>query len=261
VSVVRLSRLRLVILVTLLLTVPALLAEKPTWAKKATAFENKCRDRKDGAKCVPLRIPSRDGRSSVEVLYRQPYKDDDAIQDVKVAYLKVASPDGRIRETTLPFGFQSVDLLWSPDSKSFFVNGGKGGGFWGFWVYVYQISDPKLDPIDVTRDAQRDMVKTYPPCRATGLDEVQCKDLENNPDSNMSGIDWLPDSTTIIVMAEIPCSGGHGGIMCQVMGYEIEVPTGKIRTRMSASELKARWQKSMAWKFVAPFPPNYKLQK
>ena len=73
---------------------------------------------------------------------------------------------------------------------------------------------------------------------------------------NMTGIDWASPST-ILVMAEVPCSTSRGGIMCQVMGYELEVPTGRIRRRVDAKQLKLHWQKSMAWNFRVPEPPLY----
>jgi hypothetical protein len=234
---------------------------KPTWAKKATAFESECREKKDWPRCKPLHIPSPDGQSSVEVLYQQPFKDDAEIGDVKVAYLRVTLPDGHTRGASLPDGFQPVDLLWSPDSKAFFVNGGNGGGYWGFWVYVFRLDDPELEAINVTQEAQKDMVRLFPPCKAKFLDRETCQAIEREPDNNMSGIDWVADSSAIVVMAEVPCSGGHGGIMCQVQGYELEVPTWRIRKRMAAREFKRQWQPSMAWKFEIPDPPEYEPKK
>ena len=48
-----------------------------------------------------------------------------------------------------------------------------------------------------------------------------------------------------------------GGIPGQALGYEIEIPTGKILDRMGAEEFAERWQHSMAWKFDIPDPPEY----
>ena len=58
-------------------------------------------------------------------------------------------------------------------------------------------------------------------------------------------------------MGEVPCSGGYRGIMCQVMGYELDVPTGKIVRRMNAREFGEYWRKSIAWRFHVPDPPEY----
>jgi len=89
------------------------------------------------------------------------------------------------------------------------------------------------------------------------LEKETCKAIEENPEYNMTGIDWGGDSSTIVVMAEVPCSSAHGGIMCQVMGYELDVPTGRILQRMTARQFAAAWQRSMAWKFEVPSPPEY----
>lgn len=224
------------------------LAAGPTWAKKASAFPSEC----DSGECKPVSISSPDGKSHIEVKYRK------VAEDRMSAYLLVTTPDKRRRQAELPPGFEDIDLLWSPDSKAFFVNGGNGGGYWGFWVYVYVVSAPKLEAISVTDKAQRDMVKSFPPCRAAYLEERDCKAMEKQPDySNMSGIDWIQGSSAIVVMAEVPCAGSYGGIMCQVLGYELEVPTGRILKRMTAPQLGAAWQGSMAWKFRVPDPPDY----
>ncbi len=191
------------------------------------------------------------------------------------AYLIVTAPGGGMREAALPEGFQSVDLLWSPDSRAFFVSGGNGGAYWGNWVYVYVLSDPKLEPIDIAQKAQRDMLKEFPSCKAAypnagdsggcqkasrPIDVETCIKTEVNPgydpEYNMTGIDWV-NASTILVMAEVPCSSSYGGIMCQVMGYELEVPTGRILKRIDAKQLKLDWQKSMAWNFRIPEPPHY----
>ena len=237
-------------------------AAKPRRAKKAVSFPEECASYFPGGyqPCKPVRIPSPDRKSSVAVSYEKVSvgTNDYVLQ----AYLRVTTPDG-IRKTLLPDGFQNIDLLWSPDSKAFLVNGGNGGAYWGFWVYVYLTDDPQLKPLDPTRDASRDMVKAFPPCEAAApnsescnLDAETCQKAGADDEYNMTGIDWV-NSSTILIMAEVPCSTSQGGIMCQVMGYELELPTGRIIKRIDAKELKRDWQKSMAWDFRIPDPPKY----
>jgi len=72
----------------------------------------------------------------------------------------------------------------------------------------------------------------------------------------MSAIDWTTD-TSLVDMAEVPCTSYYGGIMCQVMAYEIEIPTGKILNSISPSQFKQRWQGSMAWDFRIPDAAEY----
>jgi hypothetical protein len=64
----------------------------------------------------------------------------------------------------------------------------------------------------------------------------------------------------MVVMTEIPCSSRFGGIMCQILGYEIEVPSGEILRRMEPKEFERRWQHSMAWKFWIPDPPELRTK-
>jgi len=63
----------------------------------------------------------------------------------------------------MPRGFQDVDLLWSHDSTSFFINGGDGGRYWGFWVKVFRLEGKDKGFVDITQEAQRDMVRLFPP--------------------------------------------------------------------------------------------------
>jgi hypothetical protein len=241
-------------------------AATPTWARKAIVFPSECDPKATGtyknqtprgalissaAPCKRIRIPSPDGKSDIEVKYRK------TEWGFNSAYLVLTTPENGTREADLPYGFQDIDLLWSPDSKAFFVNGGGGGGYWGFWVYVYFVNDPKLESITITREAQTDMVKSFPPCKTSYLDKETCKAMELKPEYNMTGIDWVRGSSAVIVMAEVPCAASYGGIMCQVLGYELEARTGKILKRMTARQFAAHWQRSMAWKFEVPDLPEY----
>src|SRR5208337_1696076 len=137
-------------------------AVQPMWAKKATAFPEQCSLGKAEA-CQLVRIPSPDGKSSVEVLYRKERVSE--TDWVLQAYLRVTTPGRGTHEAALPEGFENIDLLWSPDSHAFFVDGCNGGAYWGFWVYVYLVDDPEA-PRDVTEEAQRDMLAQFPPCKA-----------------------------------------------------------------------------------------------
>ncbi len=178
---------------------------------------------------------------------------------ISLAYLRVFA-EGREIGEAIPRKFDpgDNDVLWSPDSSKFFVNRDGEQAIGVFWMDLYQLNDPKLTPIDITASALRDMVKTFPPCRARGL-LYDCEQLTADPGSfiNVSGVDWLPDSSAIVVMAEVMPSSRFGGIMGQVMGYVIEVPSGKILQRMNAQEFAKRWQHSLAFKFEDPGSPEY----
>jgi hypothetical protein len=215
-------------------------AGKPNWARKATGFPGDC---KSG--CRPLQIVAPDKKSMVEVLY----------QDGN-AYLRVTGPDKQAREIHDSFSSSKNDLLWSPDSKAFFVDGGEGMTSPAF-LQVFQVDDPQLQALDVTRQAEQDMVKSFPPCKAIYLDPASCRKIERDPGYNQTAIDWIEDSSALVVIVDIPCTSNYGGIMCQTMGYEVEVPSGKILARMPAAEFRKKWQKSMEQRLQIPQAPQY----
>jgi hypothetical protein len=229
-------------LVLLLVLLPAFAAaDKPTWARKGTGFAGVCRS----GSCRSLRIAAPDKTSVVEVLY----------QDSN-AYLRVTGPDKQVREIRDVSSSPSNDLLWAPDSKAFFVDGSEGMTSPGF-VQVYLLDDAQLRPLDVTRRVEQDMVKTYPPCKALYLDAASCRKIERDPNYNLTAIDWVDDSSALVVMAQVPCTSNYGGILCQAMGYQVEVPSGKILKRMEPAAFKAEWQKSMAQRFQIPEKAQY----
>jgi hypothetical protein len=245
-------RIVLLIAVVLVRPTPAAHGERPTWARKATAFQEKCTERSDFHKCKSLRIPSPDNKSSVEVAYK---KDN----DMMFAFLRLITPGKGIREIGVPCSNGNDELLWSPNSKAFFINGDCGSAISGFVVSVYLVDSANIDEgLDLTQEAMHDMVKSFPPCKALNHDPEECKVMQTDREYyNMSGIDWLEDSSGIVVMSEVPPTSRYGGIMGQVMGYELEVTSGKLLGRLNAKAFKMKWQKSMAWKFRIPDPPEY----
>ena len=232
------------------LVVPA--PNAPRWSKKGTTFFFDCAISKS---CHPLRIASPDGKSAVEVTYPETtsYPNDLYLASLKVTtfgkYVGAVPPlDEAVEE----------EIVWAPDSKCFFRNSSYNG-YADEIVDIHCLDEPNLGPGHITQQAQRDMARSFPPCKATLLTDTECARMEADP-SYMSivGLDWIHGSSEIVVMAEVPCDTAWGGIMCQVLGYEIAVPSGKILRRMEPKEFALRWQRSMAWKFHAPDPPRYK---
>jgi hypothetical protein len=219
-------------------------AQNPIWATSAVPFNFSCVENPANSQ----QIPSPDGHLTAEVKCRAHSPNADPTY-----YLHITRPNGSTRDFDLEEG--AHELLWSPDSKAFFVNGGESA-YAGFFVTVYEVNDG-LKKLTITTAAQRDMVTSFPPCKAFYRDQNLCTKITENPEYNMSGISWLNGSSAVVVMAEVPCSSDYGGIMCQVLGYEIAVPTGKILRRMSPTELKRDWQHSMAWDMRIPDPPTY----
>lgn len=233
-------------------TIPA--PNAPIWSRRGVSFPVQCGN--SFPPCHPLRIASPDGKSAVEVTYPETtsYPNDLYILSLKVTTL------GKYVGSVSPFD-EAVEeeIVWSPDSKCLLINGSYNA-YDDEIVSVHCLDEPGLGPGHITQQAERDMARSFPPCKAILLTDTQCAKMEAAPTSYLSvvGLDWIHGSSEIVVMVEVPCDTLWGGIMCQVLGYEIAVPSGKILRRMEPEEFVKRWQHSMAWKFRIPEPPRYK---
>jgi hypothetical protein len=214
--------------------------EKPIWARNAMALN--CRRGR-----APIEAP--DHRASPRAVCLQ------AAGDFVASDLELVTVDGKRQSVGLRSGANEV--LWAPNSKSFFVNGGESAVA-GFFVDVYQIMDSgRVAVRTVTNAAQREMVKSFPPCKALYRDEKECAEYARDPEYNMSGLGWSDDSSAIYVFAEVPPSSRYGGIMGQVLGYELSVPDGRILRRLTARQAKQEWGTLAAWRIWIPEPPEY----
>jgi len=214
--------------------------EKPIWAKNATVLD--CRRSR-----VPIEAP--DHLASVRTVCLK------AAGNFVPYELELTTADGKRQEVSLRMG--ANEALWAPNSKSFLVNGGESA-IAGFFVDVYQILDSgRVSVRTVTNAAQRDMVRSFPPCRASHRIEKECAEYAHDPEYDMSGLGWSGDSSAVYVFAEVPCGSRYGGIMCQVLGYELSVPNGRILRRLSAKQAKQEWGTLAAWKIRIPEPPEY----
>jgi hypothetical protein len=222
-----------------------------TWAKGAVPLID-CSD------ASPLRhqiIPSPDRSTTVEVGCRASSPNDEALA------IRLGDGGGKSEAHTIdkkPFErWKPQELLWASDSKAFFVNGSESA-YSGFEVVVYEVRGKAIVEHDATQFTQRDMVITFPPCKASNADDSNCRRIERDPEFNMSAIAWTNGSTNLVIFAEVPCSSSYGGIMCQVEGYEVETSTGRIVQKMNAREVKTRWQSKAAWNIRIPESPEFK---
>lgn len=229
-------------------------ANEPTWSKNAVSFSVACYSNARPARqriCKPLKIASPDGNSYVQIEYKRNPENADSLADISVVN------NGRLLGTVGTPGFIEDEVLWSPDSTAFAISGNNNANT-DYHLFVYRLNSSGLTRINPTRPALRDMVRSFPPCRALNATD-ECRDIVKHPSDwiGVAAIDWVIGSSSIVVMAEMNESSRVGGILGQVLGYEIEIPTGKILRRMEAREFAQRWQSSMAWKFRVPGPPEY----
>jgi hypothetical protein len=224
-------------------TSPQPIAQRPIWSRAASILDMSC-----GPTVAKLLSPDRRLTADVRC---------DLHSATDAGYLlRLHAGKKQIAELPVPEG--TYELVWSPDSHSFFVNGEESSDS-GFFVKAYTIDDQDaVHERNVILSAQRDMVESFPPCKAAHHSD-DCKRIESDPEFNMSGLGWTPDSKTIFVFAQIPCSSSYGGIMCQARGYEIDAASGQILQRLSAEQVKRNWQALAAWNISVPDPPVYDL--
>jgi len=223
------------------------------WAVRGVHFRASCLS-DEAADCKPVDVPSPDHESVASVYYRKLlFEDGDYAFE---SFVHVERKQG-LPTDFIPHGHVENELLWSPDSKSL-LNTGSDGTTGLQFVEVYRLSDSELRPARVTDAAQRDMLQILPPCKAKNVAPRDCEFLLAHPETvNVVALDWTADSKGIVVMAEIPCYPRYGGIMCAILGYELDAAGGTILRRMQPQELAERWKGSIAWEFKVPDPPEF----
>ena len=143
---------------TLTCLTSAAVAEKPIWAKHAIPI----------GECNPKtlrthQIPAPYSNSLVELRCHPPEKDSNPIP-----YFHIRTASGNWHDIEMDEG--GKELLWSPDSNAFLLNGGTSG-YAGFFTTVYILENDAVHRVEITKAAQADMVKTFPPCKALNRDE------------------------------------------------------------------------------------------
>jgi len=222
-------------------------AEDHIWSKQGTEL-SLVHGNEEIGHFKPIRVYSPDHQKYLQIAFKPGAGDGDAIP---IASIIVGN---QAIHLDIDKDWNDVEVLWSPDSLSLALTG-------GFNAYTNSTIIFRLTsngPEEVSLDAlHQDMARTYPPCKAQGADKDTCRIEEDGASFNYASVAWTNPST-IVIMAEVPCSSSQGGIMCQVEGYELDTRTGQIVNRMTARQLKQRWQNSLAFNLRIPTPPFWK---
>lgn len=167
-------------------------------------------------------VASPDGRSKLEISFKTG-KQGDAIAVARFVL------QNRVIPVELDENWVQIEVLWSPNSRSLAITGSYNAYTNSTRIYVIGAHSIQRMP---TVSVRSDMVRTFPPCKASNADPMACRRKESGEDFNYATVAWA-GSTTVVVMAEVPCSSSQGGIMCQVEGYEFDTQTGNILRRMT----------------------------
>jgi hypothetical protein len=222
-------------------------AERPDhiWSKQGSTLYLVL-DNEDITKVGNLSVSSPDEQSRLEVSFK-PGPQGDAIP---IARLVLGH---RVIPVQLDASWAQIEVLWSPDSRSLAITGSYNAYTNSTRIFLIRANSIQQTSTVLVRT---DMVRTFPPCKASNADPTDCRREESGEDFNYATVAWA-SPTTAVVMAEVPCSSSQGGIMCQVRGYELDTQTGKILRRMNATQLKTTWQSKLAWKLRVPSPPEW----
>jgi hypothetical protein len=178
----------------------------------------------------------------------------DSGTSLKLPLVEVVTAQGRWPLELDGEWFNDVDVLWSPDSDFLALTGDMNGYTESIRVFAITQSGPVK--LNASLQPARDMLRRFPPCRARHSD-IGCPDDSSDIGLNFAAIAWS-DSHILVLMSEVPCDSIWGGIMCQVMGYEVNLPSGRIVRALPATAFQKKWQHAMAWKFRIPEPPEWK---
>jgi hypothetical protein len=194
----------------------------------------------------PLRVYSPDHLKRFQIDFHAG-REGDAIPDANIIIGKQTIPVELDKE------WAQVEVLWSPDSKSLALTGSFNAYTNSTKIVLLTANGTKAVSLDAPH---QDMARTYPACKAQGADNEYCRKEEDGASFNYASVAWA-DPHTVVIMAEVPCSSSQGGIMCQVAGYELDTRTGGIVNRMTARQLKQRWQNNLAFNLHIPTAPEW----
>ena len=65
--------------------------------------------------------------------------------------------------------------------------------------------------------------------------------LQDHDWVNVAGMKWMGASNRLLVVGNVPDSSRYGANMIKWLGYEIEIPSGKILRRYSRAEFRSKW--------------------
>lgn len=127
---------------------------------------------------------------------------------------------------------EPAELLWAPNSESFFINEDDGGATGTWLVALYVIIDEGVRRHDVTKLVTARMQSLYP--------------CENKEQPNIAGLKWSKDSTVLYIVAQVP---PHSSCkeMGRYVGFVVSVATGRITSEITdKTTLVREWGEFMS---------------
>lgn len=120
-----------------------------------------------------------------------------------------------------------TEVLWAPDSKSFAINVSDGGLIGSWETRVYTVGK---DGRPVRRDVEK-YIRPY------SKKLLHCEPGET---ANLGVVTWLNKSKEVLMIVAVP---NHSTCrnMGSIFGFVVSIDSGKILKRVSARNLRQKW--------------------
>jgi hypothetical protein len=112
-------------------------------------------------------------------------------------------------------------------------------------VQVFLVDERQVREVDVTRFVRRDLARRFPPCMGIPAGCFADGKFFAEPLDwvNVYAFHWVEGSRRLLLAAGVPPSSGYGRNMGTVVGYVVEVPSGKILSVYSERDFANTWQR------------------
>jgi hypothetical protein len=120
-----------------------------------------------------------------------------------------------------------IEIVWSPDSRSFALNWSDGGAVGGWHASVYSLD---RDDYVVSHDVEglvEPLARSFPICEAT-----------QSPNIGVAG--WINDGKELLVVAEAPPHSVCAN-MGAVVGFRVSTVTWNVLERIPGERLVREW--------------------
>lgn len=228
-------------------------ASAGTFSRSATTVPLMCFGRKCAA-VVEVRSP--DGTKEIRRTYTAFEKDRPMKDRLMIPKVEVVTPKGRwslaYDDSTDPW--IDMDVMWSPDSKLVALTGEMDSYIETVRVFAITETGPKL--LDADMEPAQDMVRRLRPVCARYVGRLGCDPDQDEDGLNFAAVAWV-DAHTLALMSEVPCDTIWGGIMCLAMGYDVDLPSGKVVGTMTPKAFMTRWKQSIPPSFRIPDSPDW----
>lgn len=127
-----------------------------------------------------------------------------------------------------------AELSWAPDSSAFFITESYGGAVGDWHVTVFMVTGGSVSRVNVGNNVMKSFMMHY-----------RCEEPE---EPNIGGIKWLNNGRQLLLAAEVP---PHSTCpeMGKVMGYIVDIPSGKILQEFRDKALKDDWGQFLGQRF------------